>query len=168
MRGILLGLTIFGALAFGITEKEFKRDREYVQSVDKRLDLLDERAQREGPKTEIIDELNSYGYPLYQLKEKYLLASGEKFEKFYRKVMEVYEKLLYVKRGIFPTLLMREAKEADIPLCDVKTEGKERKTLSISIENPQDERAVLKLMTQTQLQYAQLLGIESINFKKCR
>ncbi len=167
MRFILLGFLLLG-LSFAVTEKEFKEDRAYLSRVEKRLEELDRRAQKEGPKTEIIDELNSYGYPLYSMKDKYMLEEGSRFQRFYRRVSAVYEKLLYVKRGLFPKILFEEAKELKIPVCRVKAEGEGRKRLTIGIKDPKSEKDVLKLMTQTQLRYAQLLGIEEINFKKCR
>ncbi|RLJ70314.1 hypothetical protein BCF55_0582 [Hydrogenivirga caldilitoris] len=168
MKEVLIGLALIGALAFGITEGEFKSDVDYVQRVEKRLDVLDKKAQEEGLRTEIIDELNSYGYPLQVIKDKYFMENEARYKKFYEKVKRVYEKVLFVKRGIFPEILRREISGLHIPFCDVKSEGKRRETLTLVMKNPDKEADVIKVMTQTQLQYAHLLGIESIKFEKCR
>ncbi len=169
MKLLLAVLFIVGlSLGSNISEEEYRKDVEYVNKVDRRLDELDRKAQKEGATTAIIDELNSYGYPLHVLKDKYLSQTGAKYEKFYERVEEVYNKVLYVKRGIFPTILKKEIRELHVPVCKVRVDGKRREILTIGIKDPGDENAVLKIMTQTQLQYAHLLGIESVNFEKCR
>ncbi len=167
MRGFVLFLLAIG-MTFAITKEEFKKDREYVSRVEKRLEELDRLAQKEGPKSEIIDELNSYGYPLHTLKDKYLMESGERYERFYERVKRAYDKVLYVKRGIFPKVLKKEIEDLHVPVCDVRAEGKNRETLTIVMKNPKNEKDVMKVMTQTQLQYVHLLGVEEVKFEKCR
>ncbi len=167
----LLILVFSFVLAGEITEAEFSRDLEYVEKVSRRLDELDREAQRGGPTVKIVDELNSYGYPLHILKEKYMEYNEERFGKLYRmfrKVSDTYDKLLYVKRGVFPKLLMREMKNIDAPVCRIWVSGSRREVLNIGIEDPNDEKAVIKMLTGTQLQYAHLIGIETINFERCR
>ena len=168
MRGFLLGLMILGALAFGITEKEFKKDKEYVQRIDRRLDLLDKRAQREGPKTEIIDELNSYGYPLFSIANKYLEETDERYGNFYLKVKAVYNKLLFVKRGILPLMLIKEIKDLHIPVCNVEAGGEAREVIKIYLRDPQNKKDIDKIFTRTQLRYAYLIGVEDVRFEKCK
>ncbi len=166
MRILLMAAVLFG-MAFGITEEEFRKDREYVSRVEKRLEKIDRQAVK-GVSTEMIDELNSYGYPLHLLERKYLTAKEKRFEEFYERVRRVSEKLLYVKRGILPVLLRREFKEVKAHVCNVRAEGKRRETITVVMEDPDNEREVLKVVTKTQLRYAHLLGIENIKFEKCK
>ena len=55
-----------------------------------------------------------------------------------------------------------------MPICSVRAEGSRRETITIVMEDPEDEEDVLKVMTETQLRYAHLLGIENVRFEKCR
>ncbi len=154
-----------------ISDEGLEKDRAYVDRVDKRLGEIDAELQRKGVNNELLGELNSYGYPMNLLKNKYLEYNEKRYGKlyrFYHRVKDVYEKVLYVKRGIFPAILMEEAKEIGSPVCGIKAEGKRRETLTIAIRDPEDEKAVLDLLTKTQLQSAHLLGIETVNFEKCR
>ncbi len=167
MRSLLLLLLLLG-VSLAVTKEEFRKDREYVSRVEKRLEELDRLAQKVGPKTEIIDELNSYGYPLYTLEDKYLMESGKEYERFYERVRRTYDKLLYVKRGLFPELLKREIEDLHVPVCEVRAEGKRRENITILMKDPKNEKDVMKVMTQTQLQYAHLIGVEGVKFKRCR
>ncbi len=164
----LLTLLLGVGLVFAITKEEFRKDREYLSKVEKRLDEIDKIVQKKGPTTELIDELNSYGYPLHTLKDKYLMESGERYEKFYQRVQRAYDKVLYVKRGIFPIILKKEIENLHVPVCDVRSEGKRRERLTIVMKDPKNEKDVMKVMTQTQLQYVHLIGVEEIKFEKCR
>lgn len=161
-------LFILISTAVAVTEDEFRKDREYLIKVEKRLDELDRMARKMGPTTDIIDELNSYGYPLNTLKGKYLMEDGEEYRRFYERVKKAYNKVLYVKRGIFPELLKKEIENLHVPVCDIRTEGSRRETLTIVMKNPGDEDEVMKVMTQTQLQYVHLLGVEEVRFERCR
>ncbi len=167
MRGLVFLLLLAGTV-LGVTEEEFKKDKEYLSRVEKRLEELDRMAQRTGPTTEIIDELNSYGYPLHTLKNKYLMEKGKRYERFYERVKRAYDKVLYVKRGIFPQILKKEIEDLHVPVCEVRSEGRRRETLTIVMKNPKNEKDVMKVMTQTQLQYVHLIGVEEIKFEKCR
>ncbi len=162
----LLILLLVG-LAFGVTEKEFREDKNYVEKVSKRLDTLDEKLQKEGAKRKLLEELNSYGYPLYRLRDKYIHEPGSRYKEFLLEINTTYDKLLFVKRGIFPALLKREFSQLKLPVCKVSVSGPRRESLSISLKNPKDEKTVLRMMTETQLQFAHLIGIEEIKFSKC-
>ncbi len=173
MRPLVLFLALIGGvvLAGEISDAEYNRDLKFVNQIDRRLDELDREAQKGGATVKIVDELNSYGYPLHILKEKYLDYNDEKYGRLfrmYRKVSDVYEKLLYVKRGVFPELLMREMRKIEAPVCRIWTGGKRREVLNIGIEDPKDEKAVIKILTRTQLQYAHLIGVETISFERCK
>ncbi len=171
---VFLGLVMLlaGFVSGGeITDEEYQKDLRFVNQIDRRLDELDRRAMKEGATVSIVDELNSYGYPLNNLKRKYMDYNEERYGKLYRmyrKVSDVYDKLMYVKRGIFPELLMREMKEIKAPVCRIWTTGKRRETLNIAVKDPNDEEAVLSILTKTQLQYAHLIGVETISFQRCR
>ena len=167
MRGFLLLLLLIGS-ALAITREEFKKDREYVSRVEKRLEELDREITKGNTSREVLGELNSYGYPLYTLKDKYIGESGKDYEKFYERVKRAYDRLLYVKRGAFPKVLMDEVRELKLPVCRIETSGKFRETLNIAVKDLKDESALTKLMTETQLRYAHLLGIEGVNFEKCK
>ncbi len=165
MRLVIFVLLLLG-ISFGeVSDKEYEKDKRYIEKLEKRLEVLDRKATKEGATDEIVGELNSYGYPLYKLKDKYLLS--DKHHKFYERVERAYQKILYIKRGLFAEVIAREAKDIKLPLCDVSIEGKDRETLRISIKDPKDEKSLMKLMTQTQLQNAQVIGIRGINFEKC-
>ena len=173
MGVVLFALLLLTALlSFAqISDEELEKDRAYVDKVEKRLGEIDAELQRKGVNDELLGELNSYGYPMNLLQNKYLDYNEKRYGKlyrFYHRVKDVYEKVLYVKRGIFPAILMEEVREIGSPVCGVRAEGKERKTLTIVIKDPKDEKAVLDLLTKTQLQSAHLLGIETLNFEKCR
>ncbi len=170
-RFLISVLLLTALISFGqISDRELEKDRAYVDSVDKRLGEIDAELQRKGLNDELLGELNSYGYPMNLLKNKYIDYNEKRYGKlyrFYHRVRDVYEKVLYVKRGIFPSILMEEIKGIGSPVCSVRAEGKERKTLTIVIKDPKDEKAVLDLLTKTQLQSAHLIGIETVNFEKC-
>ncbi|MDQ7037989.1 MAG: hypothetical protein Q9N26_02140 [Aquificota bacterium] len=171
---VILGLLLlFASFSAGgeITDKEYMEDLRFVNRIDRRLDELDREAMREGATVRIVDELNSYGYPLNNLKQKYMDYNEERYGKLYRmyrRVSDVYDKLMYVKRGVFPEILMREMKKIKAPVCRIWTTGKRRETLNIAVKDPNDEEAVLNILTKTQLQYAHLIGVETISFEKCR
>ncbi len=161
-----LFLLLIVCFAYGITEEEFRKDREYIRTVDERLSELDRKAKEGIFSLQMIEEINSYGYPIYKLKRKY--SGRRNYEKFYRKIVDVYEKVLFVKRKLFPYVVKRELKELGIPVCKIEVRGKKREVLVIGLRNLSDERTVERVMTETQLQNAYLLGIESLNFEKCR
>ncbi len=165
MFWIALFITAFVAFA-QVSEEEFKRDREYLRKVEKRLEEIDQQVRKGKVSRELLGELNSYGYPLHTLKNKYITEEDK--QKFYSRINEAYEKVLYIKRGAFPTVLKKEFENLKIPFCKVEAQGKRRETLTIGIENPKDEEVVMKIMTQTQLRYAHLIGLESLKFEKCR
>jgi len=173
MRALMgFGLAVFVVLsAFAqISDKELKKDMEYVDRVEGRLKEIDKELMTKGLNTELLDELNSYGYPMNMLKNKYIDYNEKKYGKlyrFYQRVNRVYNEVLYVKRGIFPAILMDEVRAIGSPVCDIRTEGKRRETLTIVIKDPKDERAVLDLLTRTQLQYVHLIGVKTLNFEKC-
>lgn len=167
MKRLLLTLLTAG-IAFSISEEEFRKDKKFLDRLEKRLEVLDGRVKKEGVSVQIIDELNSYGYPLHVLEGKYMREEEERFEKFYRRVKKTYQKVLYVKRGIFPELLKKEIESLNVPVCDVTAEGKRRETVKIVLKDPENEENILKIMTQTQLQHAHLLGIEEVKFGKCK
>ncbi|GEM_PF-2486938 len=173
MWGFLLGAgLIMGAFLSGvaqITEAEFRRDVQYVERVEKRVKEIDRELQRKGVDSDLLGELNSYGYPINMLKEKYIDYNDKEYgelQDFYRRVTRVYNLILYVKRGVFPKILMDEVKQIESPVCGIRAEGKRREVLTIVIEDPKNERAVLDLLTRTQLQYVHLLGVETVNFEK--
>ncbi len=163
----LIILFFSAVIAFAITEEEFRKDREYLDKVKERLEAIDREVQEKGVSVKLIDEINSYGYPLHSMKDKYLLEEKEEYKRFYKEVSETYEKMMYVKRGMFPEVLKKEMKEQNLPVCDVRVEGKRREILTVVVENPRDEEAIMKIMTNTQLQYAHLIGIETLNFESC-
>ncbi|EDP75949.1 hypothetical protein [Hydrogenivirga sp. 128-5-R1-1] len=167
MVKLLLFVLVVG-FSFGITEEEFRKDREYLKRVEKRLDEIDRVIQRRGARASEIDELNSYGYPLNKLMDKYMRESEDKYEDFSLKISKVYDRVLFVKRGAFPSLLREEIESLQVPICSVRAEGSRRETITIVMEDPEDEEDVLKVMTETQLRYAHLLGIENVRFEKCR
>jgi hypothetical protein len=167
----LILLAVCLAWSGEITEAEYKEDLRFLDRIDRRLSELD-RDVREGKITvRMVDELNSYGYPLHNLKQKYLDYNHEKYGRLYRiyrKASEVYDKLMYVKRGVFPELLMREMRQIKAPVCRIWVGGERREILNIAVEDPRDEKAVIAILTETQLQYAHLIGVETISFEKCR
>ncbi|WP_457600563.1 hypothetical protein [Hydrogenivirga sp.] len=169
MRALaLLGVFLFSfAFSGDIGEEEFRKDVEYVKKVEKRLDEIDREVMKGHTTRELLGELNSYGYPLYTLRDKYRGRDEEKFRKFYRRVDRAYEKMLYVKRGAFPKLLMEEMRELNLPVCKIEASGKLRKTLNISVKDLKDEKSLTRMMTDTQLGNVHFLGIENLNFKKC-
>jgi len=165
MVALFLSVVVLALCGFGVSEEEFGRDEEYVKHLEMRLEELDREIKERGPVPEVIGELNSYGYPLYNLRTKY--SAEPRYREFYERVSNAYEKLLFVKRGALPHLLRREMERAGVRVCDVSVGGRERRTLTVVMEDPSKEEEVIKVMTETQLQYAHLLGIEEINFKKC-
>jgi len=167
MVKLLLFVLVVG-LSFGVSEKEFKKDKSYLERVERRLDEIDRSIRKGDVRTEDLDELNSYGYPLNRLRDKYMKESETKYERFSIRVNKVYDRVMFVKRGAFPYLLREEIEGLHVPVCDVKAEGNRRETLTIVMENPKNEEDVVKVMTETQLRYAHLLGIENVKFEKCR
>jgi len=165
---VLLVLAMFVGISFGISEEEVRRDLDYMKSVEKSLNSMDRELAKGSLSRDRIGELNSYGYPLNSLRDKYASLEGEKYRRISERADSLYKKVLYIKRGVFPGLLTKEARELNLPLCKAVAKGKDRKTLLIVLEDPKDEEVVLKLMTQTQLQFAHLIGIEAINFEKCK
>ncbi len=167
----LIVLAVSLSLAGEITDSEYRRDLEFINNIDRRLDELDREVQNKGATVKIVDELNSYGYPLHMLKEKYMNYNEEKYGKLfrmYKKVSDVYEKLMYVKRGVFPELLMREMRDIKAPVCRIWAGGNRREILNIAVKDPNDEEAVIAILTKTQLQYAHLIGVETISFERCK
>ncbi len=173
MRALGLLLLFFSLFIFSfgqISDSELKKDMQFVDKVEKRLKVIDRELQEKGFNTELVDELNSYGYPMNMLKNKYLDYNEERYGKlyrFYKRVDRVYNEVLYVKRGVFPAILMDEVKEIRSPVCNIRAEGNRRETLTIVIEDPNNEKAVLELLTKTQLQYVHLIGVKTLNFEKC-
>jgi DNA mismatch repair protein MutS len=169
---VLLTFLISGAIPIfsQVPEKELRRDLDYVNRLEKRLLEIDRLLQEKGLDYKLLDELNSYGYPMNVLKNKYMEYSDESYGRLhalFNRVNEVYNLILFVKRGAFPEILMNEVRQIKSPVCEIRTEGKRRETLTIVIENPKDEKAVLDLLTKIQLQYVHLLGVETVNFEKC-
>ncbi len=162
--GVLL---LFATLTFSeVSQEEFARDREYLLRIEKAIERIDKKVSRGDINRDLLGELNSYGYPLYTLKEKYLREKGKR--SFYERIDEVYNKMLYIKRGAFPSVLRTEFKALNIPFCNISAQGKRRETLVIGIRHPEDEETVMKIMTQTQLRNAHLIGLENLKFEKCR
>jgi hypothetical protein len=168
MRGFLFSLLLLCAVAMSMPEEEIKKDMDYIRKVERRLKEIDSKIQRGELNRELLGELNSYGYPIHQLKDKYLREEGKKEREVYRKAESLYNEVLFVKRGAFPRILKEEMEALKVPVCKVSAEGSRRETLVIGIENPEDEDAVLKIMTQTQLRSAHLIGIKNVNFERCK
>jgi len=164
---LVLVLSLAIGLAFSdVSEEEYSRDRAYLSKIEKAIEDIDRKISQGNVNRDILGELNSYGYPLYTLREKYMMEKDKR--SFYEKIDEVYNKMLYVKRGAFPSVLRAEFNALNIPFCEIFTQGKNRETLVIGIKHPEDEETVIKIMTQTQLRNAHLIGLENLKFEKCR
>ena len=151
--------------ASDIDRKEFLEDKKHLEKIEKRLRYLEDQIDKGNTSREVLGELNSLGHPLYMMKEKYMLS--EKHGKFYRRVNEDYEKLMLLKRKVFPSLLEKEARQVKAGVCEIKAEGKDMRTIHVKMKDPEDEKKVLRLLTDTQLGSAHLIGVEEIKFSKC-
>ncbi len=166
MRGLVLFMVLSTSIFAQVSEEEFRKDRDYLNRIKEALDRLDRQISEGNVSKEVLGELNSYGYPLHLLKDKYVAEQDK--QEFYEEVSDTYEKVLYIKRGAFPQVLKEEFRNLNIPFCELKTQGRRRETLVVGIKNPEDEETVIKIMTQTQLRYAHLIGLENLKFEKCR
>lgn len=175
MKLLTFVFTLFAIASFGvevkISKQELKEDKELVEEINKRLDKLDEKIRRGDHSTEVIDQLNSFGHPLYVLRQKYLDYNEPQYGEYYKtyfKILDTQEKLFYVKRGLLPSLVKKEAKEQNLPVCNVSVRGEKRKTLVINLKNPERDEEIKEVLDRTQVRYAHLIGIEELSFERCK
>ncbi len=156
---LMLPLLLWGAEDPG-------RDLIFLEKLERRLGEIEKKVRERGYDRRLAEELNSYGYPLHQLKLRYIGRDEDR--ELYERASRAYLKVLSLKRGMFPHVLKEEMRRLRVPFCDVRVEGKDRERLVLFLKDPADEETVLRIVTRTQLQNAHLIGVESVSFKKCR
>ena len=173
---VLTAILVTGIfLSFGmevkVSEQELKEDRELLKEINSRLDKLDKRVNAGDTSAQVINELNSFGYPLYVLRQKYLDYNEPRYGKYhdtYFMTLDTQEKLFFIKRGILPGLVRKEAETQKLPVCDVEIKGKDRKTLLIRMKNPTSDEEIKRIIDNTQIKYAHIIGVETVSFDKCK
>ncbi len=171
MTTFLLLLWACISLGIEISQKELEEDRELLKEINRRLDILDKRVNGGEASVEVIDELNSFGYPLYVLKQKYLDYNEPRYGKYhdtYFWILDTQERLFFVKRGLLPALIGREVKRQKLPVCGVELKGKDRRTLLIRMKNPESDAEIERVIENTQIKYVQMIGIRTVNFDRCK
>ncbi len=153
---------MFSLFCWG-TDLDLQKDEEFLKHVEKRIEFINKQVDSKGFSLAISEELNSYGYPLKLMQRKYMNKQD-----MYKRISQIYERILYIKRKLFPYVIKEEAKRLGIYLCDVQAEGSRKERIVLRVNNPSDEETALKILTQTQLQFAYLLNIEEIKFEKCQ
>ncbi len=164
---VLSLLLSFLSFAFSV---DVGKDLKVLNELNRKLSSLEKFFKTNGISLKKVDELNGLGYPIYVLYERYsyLRDKGGKFEKVYQEAKALQEKYFRIKREIFPHFVMEDAKRNNLKICSVEVKGKDATKLIVRIEHPEREEERRKVYENTQLYYAERLGFESIDFKKCR
>ena len=162
MLALLLLLFFCFSYSTEVVGGEYGEDLSLLTEIEERLEELRKRAGEEGATADVVDELNSYGYTLHTLRSKYARR-----ESMLRRVSQAYEKLLYIKRSLLPELLIKEVRRLGLPVCEIEAKGEERRVLVLRLKDPKDREVVRNLLTNTQLQFAHLIGVETVRFERC-
>jgi len=166
MKLVVNLLALFGF----VLPNGYEEDKTKLVNIYREL-IQVEKALRSGKfNTQIIDNLNALGYPIYQIysKYKYTKDRSEIDLKLYAYAKKLYKHYFLVKRSIFPKFVMMDAKRNHLPVCNVEVKGKEKKHLVVRIKNPQDDNEIREVYEGTQLFFADRLGFESIDFRGCK
>ncbi len=160
----LLGLVF---LSFGVNPKD---DMKELKRIGERLDSLERSFREKGVKLESVDELNRLGYPIHLIYErsKYLKDKDSRYEGVYEEAKALKEKYFLIKREIFPHFVKEDAKRNNLSVCSVEVTGKDKRKIIVRIENPESDEEIRKVFENTQLYYADRLGFEVIDFRKCK
>ncbi|HIQ48965.1 MAG TPA: hypothetical protein EYH58_04975 [Aquifex aeolicus] len=149
---------------------EYEKDKDELVKIYHQLLKLEQEAKSGKIDTKFVDKLNSIGYPLYMLYQKYRYQKdkSEIHHKLYGIAKKLYEDYLMVKRDIFPRFVKMDAERNNLPVCSVETVGKDKRKLIVRVKNPKDDREIIKIYESTQLYYANRIGFEVIDFRPCR
>ena len=166
MRSVLLLLSLI-IFTFG---GDLKEDVQTLEKLDRELNILRNSFKEEGVNLQKVDKLNSLGYPIYTLYEKYkyLKEKNKKYEQIYEKARSLQEKYFLIKREIFPHFVMEDAKRNNLKVCSVEVKGKDKRKIIVRIEHPERDEEIMKVYENTQLYYADRLGFEVIDFQRCK
>ncbi|WP_461829152.1 hypothetical protein [Aquifex sp.] len=166
MGAFLVFLSLI-VITFGVNLQE---DLKTMEKLEKELSTLRNSFKEEGITLNRVDELNRLGYPIYTLYEKYkyLKEKDKKYEKVYERAKLLQEKYFLIKREIFPHFVMEDARRNNLKVCSVEVEGKDKRKIVVRIEQPEKDEEIRKVYESTQLYYADRLGFEVIDFRKCR
>ncbi|RUM31938.1 MAG: hypothetical protein DSY42_02015 [Aquifex sp.] len=149
---------------------QYEKDKDELVKIYHQLVKLEQEAKSGKIDTKFVDKLNSLGYPLYMLYQKYRYQKdkSEIHHKLYGIAKKLYEDYLMVKRDIFPRFVKMDAERNNLPVCSVETVGKDKRKLIVRVKNPKDDREIIKIYESTQLYYANRIGFEVIDFRPCR
>jgi len=167
MRYLLYLLLVF---VTWVVAQELTEDRKELAVLEKEVKKLREALKKAPTEEKLIDELNSLGYPIYFIYDKYnyLKERGKEYEEVYNYARDVYEEYLLLKREIFPHFIMEEAKRNNLPVCSVELRGKEKREIVVRIKNPESEEEIRRVLENTQLLYADRIGFEVVDFRYCK
>lgn len=149
---------------------DLKKDLEQIERLRKELSNLERDFKEKGIELKKVDKLNSIGYPIHILYEryKYLKNKDKRYEEIYKKAKALQERYFLIKRELFPYFVMQDAKRNKLNVCSVEVKGKEKKKIVVRIEHPEKDEEIRKVYESTQLYYADRLGFEVIDFQKCK
>ncbi|AAC07219.1 hypothetical protein [Aquifex aeolicus] len=166
MKLITQLLVLFGF----VLPNGYEEDKAKLVNIYRELLKVEETLKKGQINSKVIDKLNALGYPIYQIysKYKYTKERSEIDLKLYAYSKKLYKHYFFVKRSIFPKFVMMDAKRNKLPVCNVEVKGKEKKHLIVRIQHPENDEEIREVYEGTQLFFADRLGFESIDFRRCK